>query len=152
MVALGSMACPAAGAVRVTWPNFLHGPMQSLMAFNSDSSYLATASSKGTVIRVHHTALHLLPEVRSTPLIAITFHLNLLCSVCYPRHQLPPPPSWNEERVRTQASKPYCFRRGSSVATIQSLAFSPPAVQPTLLCSSSDHGTVHLFRIEAPPR
>ena len=34
--------------------------MQARVAFNSDSSLLATASSKGTVIRVHH-----LPEVHS---------------------------------------------------------------------------------------
>ena len=32
------------------------------------------------------------------------------------------------------------------------MAFSPPGIQPPLLCVSSNHGTVHLFRVEAAPR
>ena len=51
-----------------------------------------------------------------------------------------------------QGSKPFCFRRGSTGATIQSLAFSPSAIQPPLLCATSNHGTVQIFRVEAPAR
>ena len=42
----------------------------------------------------------------------------------------------------------YAFRRGARPAAIHSLAFSPAAVRPALLCAASGHGTVHLYRLE----
>jgi len=80
-----------------------HKTALSLMAWNHDGTLLASASSKGTVIRVH---------------------------------RLP------------QAVKAYTFRRGTYPATIHSLAFSPPGVEPPLLCATSSHGSVHVFRLE----
>ncbi len=38
------------------------------------------------------------------------------------------------------------FRRGSVPATIHTLAWSPPNVQPPLLAVSSSRGSVHIFR------
>ena len=54
--------------------------------------------------------------------------------------------------VLMQANKVYSFRRGSRPAPIHSLAFSPLDIQPPLLCATSGHGTVHIFRLEQPDR
>eukprot|EP00884_Botryococcus_braunii_P010545 jgi/Botrbrau1/19492/Bobra.0571s0001.1 len=84
-----------------------HRSPLAVMEWNYDGSLLASASKKGTVIRVH---------------------------------ALP------------QAQKLYTFRRGTRPAVVCSVAFSPPGVSPPFLCASSDHGTVHLFRLGEPDR
>ncbi|KAA6416714.1 MAG: autophagy-related 18-like [Trebouxia sp. A1-2] len=84
-----------------------HNSPVAVMAWNQDASLLASASNKGTVLRVH---------------------------------KMP------------QANKVYSFRRGSRPAPIHSLAFSPLDIQPPLLCATSGHGTVHIFRLEQPDR
>lgn len=50
------------------------------------------------------------------------------------------------------ASKLFTFRRGLQPATIYSLSFSPPGIQPPLLCACSSHGSVHAFQLSPPPR
>ncbi|KAK9803652.1 hypothetical protein WJX72_008472 [[Myrmecia] bisecta] len=84
-----------------------HKTPAAVLAWNAEGTLLASASQKGTILRVH---------------------------------RLP------------QANKAWSFRRGSTSAAIHSLAFSPPGVQPPLLCAASGHGTVHLFRLEEPDR
>lgn len=84
-----------------------HNSPIAVMAWNQDASLLASASSKGTVLRVH---------------------------------RMP------------QANKVYSFRRGSRPAPIHALAFTPLEVQPPLLCATSGHGTVHIFKLEQPDR
>lgn len=73
------------------------------MTFNYTGTMLATASDKGTVIRVF-----------SIP----------------------------------QSNKSYTFRRGSYAATIHSLSIN---MSSTLLCASSDTGTIHVFRLGDDP-
>lgn len=84
-----------------------HKACVSVMAWNHNGSLLATASLKGTVIRVH---------------------------------QLP------------AAGTVFTLRRGSYTAVIHSMAFSPGGYDPELLCVSSSHGTVHIFKLAAPDR
>jgi hypothetical protein len=52
--------------------------------------------------------------------------------------------------VRRSEDKALEFRRGSTPATITCLAFSPSGVHPRLLCAASDHGTIHIFRLQGP--
>lgn len=47
-----------------------------------------------------------------------------------------------------QATRAFTFRRGAYPATIYSLAFSAPDVDPPLLCAASGHGTIHIFQLE----
>lgn len=66
------------------------------------------------------------------------------CAACpYPS----PPP-----QVRRSEGKALEFRRGSTPASITGLVFSPQDAQPRVLCASSNHGTVHIFRLHAPCR
>lgn len=45
-----------------------------------------------------------------------------------------------------------CLRRGTTSATVTSIAFSPPGTcSPPLLCACSDHGSVHVFRLAEMP-
>ncbi len=74
------------------------------LAWSQDGALFASASTKGTVVRVH---------------------------------------------AMPGAAKVAAFRRGATPATIHSLAFCP-GKQPRLLAASSSHGTIHLFRLEAP--
>jgi len=75
----------------------------SALVFNDDSTLLATASDKGTVIRVF-----------SLP------HLT----------------------------KMFTLRRGSYPAIIYSICFAPDSSQ---LCVSSNHDTIHIFKLENTP-
>ncbi len=84
-----------------------HQGQLGALAWNHDGTLLASASTKGTVLRVH---------------------------------KLP------------SAGKAYSFRRGTYPATVHCLAFSPAGVEPPLLAATSSHGSVHLFRLEAPER
>lgn len=52
--------------------------------------------------------------------------------------------------VWTQASKVFTFRRGTTQAGINCLAFSAEGVSPQLLACASSHGTVHLWNLERP--
>ncbi|KAF5832130.1 hypothetical protein DUNSADRAFT_12112 [Dunaliella salina] len=49
-----------------------------------------------------------------------------------------------------QGTKAFTFRRGTYPAAIHDLAFSPEGHEPSLLCASSSHGTIHVFRLEDP--
>lgn len=51
---------------------------------------------------------------------------------------------------RLQASKAYSFRRGTTQARINSLAFSAEGVSPRILACASSHGTVHLWNLDQP--
>lgn len=55
-------------------------------------------------------------------------------------------------QVRRSEERALEFRRGSTPAAITCLAFSPAAVAPRLLACASDHGTVHIFRLQAGGR
>ncbi|KAI8477507.1 MAG: WD40-repeat-containing domain protein [Monoraphidium minutum] len=85
-----------------------HKAPLAAMAWSSDGALLATASSTGTVVRVH--------------------------------------------AVQPGASRVFSFRRGAGRAAVSCLAFSPAGVEPRLLAAASDHGTVHIFRLEAAER
>lgn len=98
----------AGGSVDVLCELEAHKAPVTVMAWDEEGALLATASKKGTVVRVH--------------------------------------------AVRRSEDKVLEFRRGSTPATITCLAFSPPAVQPRLLCAASDHGTIHIFRLHGPGR
>lgn len=50
------------------------------------------------------------------------------------------------------AVKAFSFRRGTYPAAIHCLAFSPEGFDPPLLAAASGHGSIHLFRLEAPQR
>lgn len=50
------------------------------------------------------------------------------------------------------AVKAFSFRRGTYPAAIHCLAFSPEGYDPPLLAAASGHGSIHLFRLEAPQR
>mmetsp|Transcript_8422 Transcript_8422/g.22492 ORF Transcript_8422/g.22492 Transcript_8422/m.22492 type:complete len:391 (+) Transcript_8422:92-1264(+) len=82
-----------------------HKTQLAVLAWSSCATLLASASTKGTVIRVH---------------------------------RLP------------QGTKAFTFRRGTYPAAIYDLAFSPEGHEPSLLCASSSHGTIHVFRLEDP--
>lgn len=81
-----------------------HKAALSYLVFSNDGTRLATASSKGTVIRVFD-----IPESRLV----------------------------------------YALRRGSVPAQIYSLSFNHTA---TLLCVSSDKGTIHIFKLSTESR
>lgn len=49
-----------------------------------------------------------------------------------------------------QASKAYTFRRGTTQAKINCLAFSSEGVSPRLLACASSHGTVHIWNLDRP--
>lgn len=84
-----------------------HRAPVAALAWNADCSLLASASSKGTVVRVHRPS---------------------------------------------DAAKAFTFRRGATPSTITCLAFTPPGLQPPLLCAASEHGTIHVFRLAEPDR
>ena len=152
--------------------------MQAEMTWNHDGTLLASASSKGTVIRIHR-----LPQVHSFSPAS--------CHSCMPDHSClkPAPFGHKPERghavrgppdvqhvvlpdgvrprlchnragpsqaARTgcylQATQIFTFRRGTYPAVIHSMAFSGPGIEPPLLCAASGHGTVHLFRLEKSDR
>ncbi|GMH32741.1 hypothetical protein BSKO_00575 [Bryopsis sp. KO-2023] len=79
-----------------------HKSPVTVIVMNEDSTMVATASQKGTLINVHS-----LPDAQSI----------------------------------------FTLRRGSTPATIHSLAFSPMSIEPTFLAASGSHGTVHVFRL-----
>ena len=49
-----------------------------------------------------------------------------------------------------QATKAYSFRRGTTQAGINCLAFSAEGVTPRLLACASSHGTIHLWNLDRP--
>ena len=58
-------------------------------------------------------------------------------------------PCWSAELCcLVQASKAYSFRRGTTQAGINCLAFSAEGVTPRLLACASSHGTVHLWNLD----
>lgn len=50
------------------------------------------------------------------------------------------------------AVKAFSFRRGTYPAAIHCLTFSPEGYDPPLLAAASGHGSIHVFRLEAPQR
>lgn len=50
------------------------------------------------------------------------------------------------------AVKAFSFRRGTYPAAIHCLSFSPEGYDPPLLAAASSHGSIHLFKLEAPQR
>ena len=126
------------------------------MAWNHDGSLLASASQKGTVLRVHR-----LPQASK----AFTFRcVPQLPMMAWQARQHQLARSRGQQAARRGAAVSACAgrgvtpdvcacygRRGTYPAPIHSLAFSPASVQPPLLCAASGHGTVHLFRLEANP-
>ncbi|PRW56485.1 Autophagy-related 18 [Chlorella sorokiniana] len=103
----GAAGGPAGSGVDVLCELEAHKAPVTVMAWDDEGQLLATASKKGTVIRVHPV-----------------------------RHE----------------GKALEFRRGSTPATVTCLAFSPPSLPARLLAAASDHGTIHIFRLEAPGR
>ncbi|KAL0483094.1 autophagy-related protein ATG18 [Acrasis kona] len=94
------MVCNAKNANRVDVAIKAHKAAISALQFNSDGSLLATASNKGTVIRIF-----------SVP------DFELL----------------------------YTLRRGSYAASIYSISFNASS---TMVCVSSDTGTIHIYKLE----
>ncbi len=94
---------------------------QTIMAWNHDGTLLATASAKGTVIRVHR------------PLPATATGGG----------------GGSGGAAAAAAPRPQSFRRGAASAAVQSLAFSPAGLPGgvQLLCASSSRGTVHVYRV-----
>lgn len=76
--------------------------MQREIALNEDSTLMATASERGTLVNVFG-----LPG----------------------------------------AQKLFTLRRGTTSATIYSMAFSPVSMYPPLLSVSGSHGTIHIFKL-----
>ena len=117
------------------------------MAWDDEGSLLATASKKGTVVRVHAVsapcgALHaVVPRWAAAGPAAGAVE----------QHTARP---WRAApaaalQVRRSEERALEFRRGSTPAAITCLAFSPPGVVPRLLCCTSDHGTAHIFRLDS---
>lgn len=84
-----------------------HQSALACLAWSPDGSLIASASTKGTVIRVH-----------SMP----------------------------------QGTREFTLRRGTTPCRITSMAFSHAGGEPPLLCAASDHGSVHIFRLDARAR
>lgn len=111
-----------------------HQTPLSILAWSDDAALLATASTKGTVVRVfrmpHGDKAFTLRQVLSSPATfkAPAHHGKCTCSA----HDF---------------FFPMRCRRGTTPARITSLAFTPSDCAIRALCVASDHASVHIFTL-----
>jgi hypothetical protein len=128
-----------------------------VLAWDDEGELLATASKKGTVVRVHAVGGSVLGLIRLVQTELLPPHLHKRLPNSRPKQppasQAPcavPRCAVQSKQMRRSDDKALEFRRGSTPATITCLAFSPSGVYPRLLCAASDHGTIHIFRLQGP--
>ena len=116
-----------------------HQSALAALAVSACGAMVATASEKGTIIRVHA-----FPQVWRLQCVSPA-------RLGRPPHAQPP------ARYIAQGAPLRTFRRGSTPASIHSLCFSPGVPAPEggreasarLLCAASSTGTIHLWRLDS---
>ncbi|KAJ9475453.1 Autophagy-related protein 21 [Pseudozyma hubeiensis] len=106
-----------------------HESSLAAITLSPDARFLATASSKGTLIRVW----------------ANSFGADAESSARHDRISASASPSSNPGRTGFGAKLTRQLRRGTDPATILSIAFSPDA---SLVAAASDKGTVHVYLLD----
>lgn len=154
------------GGVDVLCELEAHRSPVSVMAWDEEGVLLATASKKGTVVRVHGVSAGGPTHAAARPSLMLAARPQAVVlglrqegpnEGCHPAmaRRLPlarqpaccPSTLGCAQVRRSSEDKALEFRRGSTAANITCLAFSPSAVQPRLLCAASDHGTIHIFKL-----
>ncbi|CAA7409385.1 unnamed protein product [Spirodela intermedia] len=124
--------------------------LKGLCAFapNSDGCYLALPASKtkGSVLVYNTMELFSFCQIdaHQKPLAAIAFSPNGM-------YMATASDQGTIIRVHLvlQATKSYCFRRGTYPSVIYSLSFGPSMDAPDVLVATSSSGSIHVFSLES---